>query len=28
VQRYGEERARGDTLACIEEVVSDRLSSG
>jgi glycerate kinase len=28
VQRYGEERAKGDTLACIEEVVSDRLSSG
>jgi len=28
VQRFGEERAKTDTLACIEEVVSDRLSSG
>ena len=28
VQRFGEERAKGDTLACIEEVVSDRISSG
>ena len=27
VQRFGEERAKGDTLSCIEDVVSDRLSS-
>jgi glycerate kinase len=27
VQRFGEERAKSDTLACIEEVVSARLSS-
>jgi glycerate kinase len=27
VERFGEERAKSDTLACVEEVVSDRLSS-
>jgi hypothetical protein len=28
VERYGDDRARGDTVSCIEDVVAERLTAG